>query len=52
MSPLSINIIDDDLYIVIYELNNKQVIVPHDELMDYFPIGEAIKEGAFYTYWW
>lgn len=51
MAPLSINIIDDDLYIVIYELNDEQVIVPHDELMNYFPIGDAIKEGAFYTYW-
>lgn len=51
MSPLSINILDDDLYIVIYELNDEQVIVPHDELMNYLPIADAIKEGAFYAYW-
>lgn len=49
MSPLIISRQEDDSYFVVYEISGLKEFIPHDELMDSFPIGEAIKERAFYT---
>ena len=41
---------DGDNYYIYNEIDDSENIVKHDKLMDSFPIGEAIKKGALYTY--
>ena len=41
---------EDNSYFIINEVDNTRETIPHDRLMDSFPIGEAIKKGALYTY--
>ena len=41
---------DGDSYYIYNEINDSENIIKHNKLMDSFPIGEAIKKGALYTY--
>ena len=41
---------DGDSYYIYNEIDDTEDIIKHDKLMDSFPIGEAIKKGALYTY--
>ena len=41
---------DGDSYYIYNEIDDSENIVKHDKLMDSFPIGEAIKKRALYTY--
>lgn len=41
---------DGDSYYIYNEIDDSEDIIKHDKLMDSFPIGEAIKKGALYTY--
>ena len=41
---------DGDSYYIYNEIDDSGDIVKHNKLMDSFPIGEAIKKGALYTY--
>ena len=50
MSPKSITLIEDDFYYIINEIDDTGETISHDKLMDSFPIGEAIKKGALFTY--
>lgn len=45
-----ITIKEDDSYFIINETDYTKETIPHDKLMDSFPIGEAIKKGALYAY--
>ena len=50
MSPKSITLVEDDFYYIINEIDDTEETIPHDKLMDSFPIGEAIKKGVLYAY--
>ena len=50
MSPKSITLVEDDFYYIINEIDDTKETIPHDKLMDSFPIGEAIKKGVLYAY--
>lgn len=50
MSPKSITLEENTLYFIINEIDDTEETISHDKLMDSFPIGEAIKKGALYTY--
>ena len=50
MSPKSITLVEDDFYYIINEIDDTEETIPHDKLMDSFPIGEAIKKGVLYSY--
>ena len=50
MSSKSITLEEDDSYFIINEIDDTEENIPHDKLMDSFPIGEAIKKGALYEY--
>lgn len=50
MSPKSIILVEDDFYYIINEIDDAEETIPHDKLMDSFPIGEAIKKGVLYAY--
>ena len=41
---------DGDSYYIYNEIDDTEETIPHDRLMDSFPIGEAIKKGALYSY--
>ena len=41
---------DGNSYYIYNEIDDSGDIVKHNKLMDSFPIGEAIKKGALYTY--
>ena len=41
---------DGDNYYIYNEIDDTEEIIPHNKLMDSFPIGEAIKRGVLYTY--
>lgn len=41
---------DDDSYYIYNEIDGSEDIIKHNKLMDSFPIGEAIKKGALYSY--
>ena len=45
-----ITIKEDDSYFIINKTDYTKETIPHDKLMDSFPIGEAIKKGALYAY--
>lgn len=50
MSPKSITLEENNSYFIINEIDDTEETISHDKLMDSFPIGEAIKKGALYTY--
>ena len=50
MSPKSITLVEDDFYYIVNEIDDTEETIPHDKLMDSFPIGEAIKKGVLYSY--
>ena len=41
---------DGNSYYIYNEIDGSGDIVKHNKLMNSFPIGEAIKKGALYTY--
>lgn len=41
---------EDDNYEVLNEIDDSEEIIPHDELMQSFPIGEAISRGSFFCW--
>lgn len=49
-SSKNITFDDDGNYEVLNEIDDTTEIIEHDKLMDSFPIGDAIRNGAFYAY--
>lgn len=50
MSPKSITLEENNSYFIINKIDDTEETISHDKLMDSFPIGEAIKKGAFWAY--
>lgn len=49
-SSKDISFNDDGGYYVFNYIDDSHENIPHDELMQSFPIGEAISKGALYAY--